>query len=92
MLYTDKWILFLFTLKIDFTDDNEFTLEFSHEEHIQEIIFLENKDYYIVILNCNLVVKEHIEHKKNLLKSFLKKVHCYFKKGQHIKIILRMLH
>ena len=64
MLYNDKWILFLFTLKIDFIDDNKFTLEFSHEEHIQEIIFLQKKNYYIVILNCNLVVKRHIEHKK----------------------------
>ena len=61
----------------------DFRLDFSHEEHIQEIIFLENKDYYIVSLNCYLVIKEHIEHKKNFLKSFLKKEG--FKKDQHIK-------
>ena len=84
--------VFICLKEIDFTDDNKFTLDFSHEEHIQEIIFLENKDYYIVSLNCYLVIKEHIEHKKNLLKSFLKKVDCYFKKDQHVKMILHMLH
>ena len=84
--------VFIYFKEIDFTDDNQFTLDFSREEHIQEIIFLENKNYYIVSLNCNLVLKEHIEHKKNLLKNFLKKVDCYFNKDQHIKMILRMLY
>ena len=56
--------VFIYFKEIDFTDDNKFTLDFSHEEHIQEIIFLENKDYYILSLNCYLVIKEHIEHKK----------------------------
>ena len=83
---------FIYFKEIDFTDDNQFTLNFLREEHIQEIIFLENKNYYIVSLNCNLVLKEHIEHKKNLLKNFLKKVDCYFNKDQHIKMILRMLY
>ena len=84
--------VFIYFKEIDFTDDNKFTLDFSHEEHIQEIIFLENKDYYIVSLDCYLVRKEHIEHKKNLSESFLKKEDCYFKKDQHIKMILHMLH
>ena len=84
--------VFIYFKGIDFTDDNKLTLDFSHEEHIQEIIFLENKEYYIVSLNCNLVVTEHIEHKKNLLKSFLRKLDCYFKKDQHIKMILGIFH
>ena len=56
--------VFIYFKEIDFTGDNKFTLDFSHKEHIQEIIFSENKEFYIVTLNCNLVVKEHIEHKK----------------------------
>ena len=82
--------VFIYFKEIDFTDDNKFTLDFSHENHIQETIFLENKGYYIVSSNCNFVVKEPNEHRKNLLKSFLKKVNCYFKKEQHIKMLLRM--
>ena len=40
--------------------NNKFNLEF-----VQEIEFLSNNEYYIGSLNCNLIVKEHIDDKKN---------------------------
>ena len=39
--------------------NNKFNLEF-----VQEIEFLSNNEYYIASLNCNLIVKEHIDDKK----------------------------
>lgn len=44
--------------------NNKFNLDFSDEEFVQEIEFLSNNDYYIASLNCNLIVKEHIDDKK----------------------------
>ena len=46
-------------------DNSKFNLDFSDEEFVQEIEFLSNNDYYIASLNCNLIVKEHIDDKKN---------------------------
>ena len=65
--------VFIFFKEIDFIDDNWFMLHFPHEEHIQEINFLENKDYCIISLNCNLVVKEHIERKKKFVEELSQK-------------------
>ena len=45
--------------------NSKFNLDFSDEEFVQEIEFLSNNDYYIASLNCNLIVKEHIDDKKN---------------------------
>ena len=44
--------------------NSKFNLDFSDEEFVQEIEFLSNNDYYIASLNCNLIVKEHIDDKK----------------------------
>ena len=53
--------IFIYFNKIDLKDNNKFTLNFSDEQNIQEIIFLKNRDYYVIKLNCNLTLKEHID-------------------------------
>ena len=93
MLYTNKWILFLFTLKkLILQTIISLRSTFHMKSIYKKLFFLENKEYYIISLNFNLVVTEYIEHKKSLLKSFLRKLDCYFKKDQHIKMILGIFH
>ena len=47
--------IFIYFNEIDLKDNNKFTLNFSDEQNVQEIIFLKNRDYYVINLNCNLL-------------------------------------
>ena len=47
-------------------DDNNFVLDFSDEEFVHEVNFLNNLDYYVTSLNCNLIFKNIVnDHKDN---------------------------
>ena len=59
--------IFIYFNEIDLKDNNKFTLNFSGEQNVQEIIFLKNRDYYVINLNCNLTVKEHIDDNKRVI-------------------------
>ena len=59
--------IFIYFNEIDLKDNNKFTLNFSGEQNVQEIIFLKNRDYYVINLNCNLTVKEHIDDNKKVI-------------------------
>ena len=80
--------IFIYFSEIDLKDNNKFTLDFSDEQNVQELIFLKDRDYYVISLNCNLTVKEYIDDKKNVLKSYLKRVDFCLKKASHTKMIL----
>ena len=80
--------IFIYFSEIDLKDNNKFTLYFSDEQNIQELTFLKDRDYYVLILNCNLTVKEYIDDKKDVLKSYLKRVDFCLKKVPHTKMIL----
>ena len=54
-------------------DDNKFALDFSDKEVVQEVNFVNNLDYYIMSLNCNLKVKEYIHDKDEKIKELSKK-------------------
>ena len=80
--------IFIYFSEIDLKDNNKFTLYFSDEQNIQELTFLKDRDYYVLSLNCNLTVKEYIDDKKDVLKSYLKRVDFCLKKVPHAKMIL----
>ena len=65
--------IFIYFSKIDLKDNNKFTLDFPDEQNVEELIFLKNRDYYFISLNCNLIVKEHIDDKKRLIKELSQK-------------------
>ena len=47
-------------------DDIKFVLGFSDEEFVHQVNFLNNLDYYITSLNCNLILKDIVkDHKDN---------------------------
>ena len=47
-------------------DDNKFVLDFSDEEFVHQVNFLNNLDYYVTSLNCNLILKNIVnDHKDN---------------------------
>ena len=62
-------------------DDNKFTLDFSNKEFVQEIEFSSKNDYYITSLNCNLIVKEHIDDRKKLIQELSQKSRLLLEKG-----------
>ena len=80
--------IFIYFSEIDLKDNNKFTLYFSDKQNIQELTFLKDRDYYVLSLNCNLTVKEYIDDKKDVLKSYLKRVDFCLKKVPHTKMIL----
>ena len=80
--------IFIYFSEIDLKDNNKFTLYFSDEQNIQELTFLKDRDYYVLSLNCNLTVKEYIDDKKDVLKSYLKRVDFCLKKVPHTKMIM----
>ena len=80
--------IFIYFSEIDLKDNNKFTLYFSDEQNIQELTFSKDRDYYVLSLNCNLTVKEYIDDKKDVLKSYLKRVDFCLKKVPHTKMIL----
>ena len=80
--------IFIYFSEIDLKYNNKFTLYFSDEQNIQELTFLKDRDYYVLSLNCNLTVKEYIDDKKDVLKSYLKRVDFCLKKVPHTKMIL----
>ena len=53
-------LIFIYLKEIKLGDNNKFTLDFSNTEIIYEIDFLMKNDYYITSLNCELIIKEHI--------------------------------
>ena len=64
---------FIYFNEIKLDDNNTFTLDFSNEELKQEVSFSTKNDYFIASLNCNLIVKEHIDKKKKLIEDLSKK-------------------
>ena len=56
---------FIYFNEIKLEDNNKFTFVFSNEEFIQEAIFSTKNDHFITSLNCNLIVKENIDEKRN---------------------------
>ena len=61
--------------------NNKFTLDFSNNEFVQEIEFSPKNDYYITSLNCNLIVKEHIDDRKKLIEELSQKSRFLLEKG-----------
>ena len=68
---------FTYFKEIPFNDNNKFVLDFSDEEFVQKVYFDKNINYYILSLDCNLILKEEIKKIKKILKNFLKKVGFY---------------
>ena len=68
---------FIYFKEIPFNDNNKFVLDFSDEEFVQKVYFDKNINYYILSLDCNLILKEEIKKIKKILKNFLKKVGFY---------------
>ena len=56
---------FIYFRELMLNYNNKFTLDFSDEEFVQEVNFLKNLDYYTTSLNCNLVLKNHVNDQKN---------------------------
>ena len=68
---------FIYFKEIPFNDNNKFVLDFSDEEFVQKVYFDKNINYYILSLDCKLILKEEIKKIKKILKNFLKKVGFY---------------
>ena len=68
-------------------DDNKFVLDFSDEEFVQEVNFLNNLNYYITSLNCNLILKNIVndpkdnKDRKKLIEELSQKSRLLLKKG-----------
>ena len=73
--------IFIYFSEIVLKGNNKITLDFSDKENIQELIFLKNGDYYIISLNCNLIVKEYIDDKERLIKELSQKNRLFLEKG-----------
>ena len=57
---------FIYCKESILNDDNKFVLDFSDEEFVHEVNFLNNLNYYITSLNCNLILKNIVnDHKDN---------------------------
>ena len=61
--------------------NNKFTLDFLNKEFVKEIEFSPKNDYYMTSLNCNLIVKEHIDDRKNLIEELSQKSRFLLEKG-----------
>ena len=68
---------FIYFKEIPFNDNNKFVLDFSDEEFVQKVYFDKNINYYILSLDCKLILKEEIKKIKKIFKNFLKKVGFY---------------
>ena len=79
---------FTYFKEIPFNGNNKFVLDFSDEEFVQKVYFDKNINYYILSLDCNLILKEEIKKIKKILKNFLKKVGFYQKKAPLIKMTM----
>ena len=73
--------IFIYFREVKLNNKNKFTINFSNTEIVYEIDFLTNNDYYITILNCDLIVKEQIDNKDKLIKELLEKSRSLLKKG-----------
>ena len=68
-------------------DDNKFVLDFSDEEFVHEVNFLNNLDYYITSLNCNLILENIVndpkdnKDRKKLIEELSRKSRLLLKKG-----------
>ena len=73
---------FIYFKELALDDNNKFVLDFSDEEFIQKINFNKNFNYYIVSLDCNLILKEHIKKdKKKEIKELSQKSRLLLGKG-----------
>ena len=78
---------FIYCKESILNDDNKFVLDFSDEEFVQEVNFLNNLNYYITSLNCNLILKNIVnDHKDNkdrkkLIEELSQKSRLLLKKG-----------
>ena len=50
-------LAFIYCKESILNDDSKSVLDFSVEEFVHEVNFLNNLDYYITSLNCNLILK-----------------------------------
>ena len=73
--------IFIYFREVKLNNKNKFTINFSNTEIVYEIDFLTKNDYYITILNCDLIVKEQIDNKDKLIKELLEKSRSLLKKG-----------
>ena len=48
---------FIYCKESILNDDKKFVLDFSDEEFVSEVNFLNNLNYSITSLNCNLILK-----------------------------------
>ena len=75
---------FIYCKESILNDDNKFVLDFSDEEFVQEVNFLNNLNYYITSLNCNLILKNIVnDHKdrKKLIEELSQKSRLLLEKG-----------
>ena len=78
---------FIYCKESILNDDNKFVLDFSDEEFVHEVNFLNNIDYYITSLSCNLILKNIVnDHKDNkdrkkLIEELSQKSRLLLKKG-----------
>ena len=78
---------FIYCKESILNDDNKFVLDFSDEEFVQEVNFLNNLNYYITSLNCNLILKNIVnDHKDNkdrkkLIEELSQKSRLLLKRG-----------
>ena len=55
---------FIYCKELILNDDNKFALDFSDEEFVQEVNFLNNLNY-IISLNSNLILKNIVNDQKD---------------------------
>ena len=60
-------LVFVYFREVPFNDNNKFELDFSDEEFVQRVYFRKKTDYYIVSLDCNLILKEEIKKDRKKL-------------------------
>ena len=68
-------------------DQNRFTLDFSNEIIVNEILFSPDKDYYITSMNCDLKLLKDFQAHEHILDDIKKLGRFYLKKTQIIKIM-----
>ena len=74
--------VFIYFREVLFNDNNEFVLDFSDEKFVQRVYFSEKTYYYIVSLDCNLILKEYIKKdKEKIIEELSAKSRLLLQKG-----------
>ena len=72
---------FIYFKEIPLNDNNKFELGFSDEEFLLKVYFDKNINYYIVILDGNLILTEEIKKDKKKYEEFSQKCWLLLEKG-----------